>query len=86
MNPQQALAIEAQRTKTFKKRADDLLIALGAAGFGEAQPVRNRRRTAPPTPVVAAPHPYGSSQPHCTQQPSPPNAAPHNENWSNRST
>ncbi|MBD3552267.1 MULTISPECIES: hypothetical protein [Streptomyces] len=37
VNPQQALAIEAQKMKAFKKRVDDLLIALGDS---EASPDR----------------------------------------------
>lgn len=37
VNPQQALAIEAQKMKTFKKRVDDLLIALDGS---EAAPSR----------------------------------------------
>jgi hypothetical protein len=37
VNPQQALVIEAQKMKTFKKRVDDLLIALDGS---EAAPAR----------------------------------------------
>ncbi|MCC0579965.1 hypothetical protein [Streptomyces californicus] len=37
VNPQRALAIEAQKMKAFKKRVDDLLIALGDS---EASPDR----------------------------------------------
>ncbi|MFQ6855805.1 hypothetical protein AAIB46_33750 [Streptomyces sp. 35M1] len=37
VNPQQALVIEAQKMKTFKKRVDDLLIALDGS---EAAPTR----------------------------------------------
>ncbi|MFF8553024.1 hypothetical protein ACF058_09315 [Streptomyces sp. NPDC015501] len=37
VNPQQALAIEAQKMKAFKKRVDDLLTALGGS---EASPDR----------------------------------------------
>jgi type VII secretion-associated serine protease mycosin len=59
-------------------------VVLGAA---VAIPViRSRRRTAPPAPTAAAPHPYGSGQPYYAQSPISPNTAPHNQNGSNGGT
>ncbi|MGW0701870.1 type VII secretion-associated serine protease mycosin [Streptomyces sp. NPDC002867] len=63
---------------------------IGAAvvlGATVAVPViRNRRRTAPPTPAAAALHPYGVGQPYYVQPPLPPNTAPNNQNRSNGGT
>jgi hypothetical protein len=63
---------------------------IGAAvvlGTAIAIPViRSRRRTAPPAPTAAAPHPYASGQPYYAQSPLLPNTAPHNQNGSNGGT
>ncbi|NWF25170.1 type VII secretion-associated serine protease mycosin [Streptomyces sp. PKU-EA00015] len=88
----------AARPSTAPVASDDdssatplwIAAGIGAAvvlGATVAIPViRNRRRTAPPTPAAAAPDPYGVGQPYDVQPPLPPNTAPHNRNRSNGGT